>query len=755
MGGKGSVAEVGFGDGAEAGGGAGGCEAAGFVGGHVGGVDDAPSGVEGGVVEEPLDGAAAAPGEGLCDFAGLLGCVEVDGGGGRERAGGGEGEDGGELFGCDGAQAVGGEAEVCVGEVAEGGATAVDDEGEEFGVADESALAVEWRRAAEAGVGVERGEERERDTRPPRRCRDAFGHLGGVGVGGACGVVVEVVELADAGEPGLEHLHVEVGCDGLDVVGGHGEGEAVHLRAPGPEVVAGGAAELGEARHGALEGVAVDVGHTGDEDLDALVSGAGGDVGLDGGDEACVEGDADVVLPAGGGESGGGVDGGHGAALGSVSAGRTCGVILGGMGTLHVGPPGAGAAPGDFGPRRVWRNARVATLEGRRRGLGEIEGGAVAAREGRIVFVGAEGEMPEEALRGAEVVDCEGRWILPGLIDCHTHLVHAGDRAGEFEQRLAGATYEEIALAGGGIVSSVRALRGASEEELVRQSLPRLDALMAEGVTTVEIKSGYGLDVASEVRSLRAARRLGELRRVSVVTTCLAAHAVPPEFAVDRVRYVDLIVREILPAVAQGKKHGRGLADAVDAFCEGIAFSPEEVRRVFAAAKALGLPVKLHADQRTNLGGAALAAEWGALSADHLEHTDEAGAAALGRAGTAAVLLPGAFHFLRDTHRPPVEAFRRHGVAMAVATDCNPGTSPLTSLLLAMNMGATLFGLTVEECIVGVTRAAARALGRGGEIGTLEVGKWADLSIWSVDRPAELVYRMGLNRLAGRVWHGE
>jgi imidazolonepropionase len=394
---------------------------------------------------------------------------------------------------------------------------------------------------------------------------------------------------------------------------------------------------------------------------------------------------------------------------------------------------------------RVWRDARLAIMAGE--DLGVIEGGLVAARDGRIAYAGPEAEAP--ALDAAETIACAGRWITPGLIDCHTHLVHAGSRAREFELRLAGSSYEEIARAGGGILSSVAATRAADEDRLVAETLPRLDALLAEGVTTVEIKSGYGLDLATEARQLRAARRLGRERPVEIVTTFLGAHALPPEARDDRAAHVDRLVREMLPAIAR-----EGLADAVDAFCEGIAFSPEEVEHYFAAARELGLPVKLHADQLSNLHGAALAARFGALSADHLEHTDEAGVAAMAAAGTVAVMLPGAFYFIRETKLPPIELFRRHGVPMAVATDCNPGTSPLTSLLLTMNMAATLFRLTVDECLLGVTRAAARALGRQADLGTLEPGKACDLAIWDIERPAELVYRMGFNPLHARIWRG-
>jgi imidazolonepropionase len=396
---------------------------------------------------------------------------------------------------------------------------------------------------------------------------------------------------------------------------------------------------------------------------------------------------------------------------------------------------------------RVWFNARLATLGGE--GLGIVEDGVVAARDGRIAYCGPAKDLPA-GFDAAERIDCESRWITPGLVDCHTHLVYGGDRAHEFEMRLNGASYEEIARAGGGIVSTVKATRGASEDELVASALPRLDHLITEGCTTIEIKSGYGLDLETEERSLRAARRLAEERPVSVTTTFLGAHALPPEANGDKDAYIDKVCREMLPALAR-----RGLADAVDAFCEGIAFSPEQTARVFEAAKAHGLKVKLHADQLSNLHGARLAAEHGALSADHLEYTDADGAAAMAKAGTVAVLLPGAFYMLRETKMPPVAAFRQQGTRIALATDCNPGTSPLTSLLLTMNMGATLFRLTVEECIAGVTREAARALGLLDEIGTLEPGKSCDLAIWNIERPAELVYRIGFNPLHTRVWRGQ
>ena len=372
----------------------------------------------------------------------------------------------------------------------------------------------------------------------------------------------------------------------------------------------------------------------------------------------------------------------------------------------------------------------------------------VAARDGRILFAGADNDAPD--LDAAEIIDCDGRWITPGLIDCHTHLVYGGDRAHEFELRLEGASYEELARAGGGILSTVTATRAANQDELAQSALPRLDALIAEGATTVEVKSGYGLSLDHEAKQLRAARALADHRRVTIRATFLGAHALPPEFAGDPDGYIDEVCKVMLPAIA-----AEGLADAVDAFCEGIGFSAAQTRRVFETARGLGLPVKLHADQLSNLHGAALAAGFGALSADHLEHTDDAGLAAMARAGTVATLLPGAFYFVRETQKPPIEGLRAVGVPMALATDSNPGTSPLTSLLLTMNMAATLWRMTVEECLAGVTRNAAAALGLLHDTGTLEAGKACDLAIWDIERPAELVYRIGFNALHARVWRGQ
>lgn len=370
---------------------------------------------------------------------------------------------------------------------------------------------------------------------------------------------------------------------------------------------------------------------------------------------------------------------------------------------------------------------------------------AIGVDGGRIGFVGPEVALPPE-WRGASREDLGGRLVTPALVDCHTHLVFGGNRANEFRMRLEGASYEDIARAGGGIVSTMKATRELSEDALVETALPRLDALIAEGVATVEIKSGYGLTIADELKMLRAARRLGTLRPVRVSTSYLAAHAVPPEYKGRADAYLDEVV---LPGMEAA--HAEGLIDAVDGFCEGIAFSPAQIAGVFDRAGALGLPVKLHAEQLSNLGGARLAAGYGALSADHLEHLDAEGARAMAAAGTVAVLLPGAFYFLREKQTPPVVLLRQAGARIAVATDCNPGSSPLSSLLLAMNMACTLFGLTPEEALAGVTREAAAALGLADEIGTIEPGKRAAFAVWNVEDPAELSYRIGFNPLYRRI----
>jgi imidazolonepropionase len=395
---------------------------------------------------------------------------------------------------------------------------------------------------------------------------------------------------------------------------------------------------------------------------------------------------------------------------------------------------------------RLWTNARLATMQDGQPGLGIIKNGAVGMAAGAITYVGSMVDAPV----ATETIDCEGRWVTPGLIDPHTHLVFAGDRIAEFELRQKGASYEEIARAGGGIVSTVHATRAASEADLVASALPRLDALIAEGVTTVEIKSGYGLSAADEAKMLRAARVLGKVRPVTVRTTFLGAHALPPEYAGDAESYIDLVCETMMPEIAAA-----GLADAVDAFCENIGFTPAQTERVFAAAAKHGLPVKLHAEQLSNQHSAALAARHQALSADHLEYLDDDGIAAMAEAGTVAMLLPGAYYFLRETKQPPVAGLRAAGVPIALATDCNPGTSPLTSILLTMNMAAVQFGMTVDECLLGVTRHAAKALGMQAEAGTLEVGKHCDLAIWDIERPADLVGRIGFNPLHRRIWMGQ
>jgi imidazolonepropionase len=394
----------------------------------------------------------------------------------------------------------------------------------------------------------------------------------------------------------------------------------------------------------------------------------------------------------------------------------------------------------------IWTRAKLAMIENDR--LRIVDRGLVAAMDGQILYAGPAADAP--TFDATRTVDCEGRLITPGFIDCHTHLVFAGNRSAEHEMRRTGASYEEISQAGGGIKSTMQATRAASEDELVAAALPRLDALIAEGATTVEVKSGYGLDLDTEMRMLRAARRLGKERPATIRTTFLGAHAIPPEFVGRADDYIDMVVDEMIPAVAEA-----GLADAVDAFCENIGFTPSQTERVFTAAEMHGLPVKLHAEQLSDQHGAALAACHGALSADHLEYLEEAGVAAMAKSGTIATLLPGAFYFMRESRKPPVAMLREAGVPMALATDCNPGTSPLTSLLLTMNMGSVLFGLTVDECLAGVTLNAARALGLDGITGSLAVGRQCDLAIWDVADPAELVHRIGFNPLHARVWRGQ
>jgi imidazolonepropionase len=387
----------------------------------------------------------------------------------------------------------------------------------------------------------------------------------------------------------------------------------------------------------------------------------------------------------------------------------------------------------------LWLNAGLATMRRDGEPYGAIPRGALAIRDGRIAWVGPEADLPP-AFAGPQTRrhDAGGGWITPALIDCHTHLVFAGNRAGEFEARLSGVSYEAAARAGGGILSTVAATRAATVEQLVQAAIPRLAALQREGVRTVEIKSGYGLSLESELKMLRAARALGERCGVRVRTSFLGAHAVPPEFAGRADDYVDHLIADILPEAAAA-----GLADAVDGFAETIAFSNEQIARLFAAARALGLPLKLHADQLTDGGGGAFAASMGALSADHLEYTSEAGARAMGMAGTVAVLLPGAYATVGAHQPPPVASFRAHGVRMAVATDCNPGSSPMCSLLMAVNLACALFRLTPEEALAGVTREAAQALGLAAELGTLEVGKRAEFAVWQVGHPRELAYWMG------------
>ncbi len=392
-------------------------------------------------------------------------------------------------------------------------------------------------------------------------------------------------------------------------------------------------------------------------------------------------------------------------------------------------------------PRKILTGLTIATMANGKSAYGLIDDGSIGIEDGRIAWVMSGTTFPSD-WRGVDVEDFGGRLATPALIDCHTHIVFGGNRAREFEMRLEGATYEEVARAGGGIVSTVAATRALSEEQLVEAALARLDRLIGEGVATVEVKSGYGLTVEHELKMLRAARRLADLRPVRIKTSYLAAHAVPPEYKGRADAYVEDVVLPGMEAASD-----EGLVDAVDGFCEGIAFSTGQMARVFEHASELGIPVKLHAEQLSDLGGAKLAASYRALSADHLEYLGQDGIDAMAAAGTVAVLLPGAFYTLRETRLPPVEALRQAGVTIAIATDCNPGSSPMTSLLLAMNMACTLFRLTPEEALAGTTRNAAQALGLAQAIGTIEPGKRAELAVWNVEHPAELAYRIGDNPL--------
>jgi imidazolonepropionase len=395
----------------------------------------------------------------------------------------------------------------------------------------------------------------------------------------------------------------------------------------------------------------------------------------------------------------------------------------------------------------LWVNVHLATLA-EAQGYGAIEDGAIAVHDRRIAWLGRRADLPPDLI-AERTCDGGGRWLLPGLIDCHTHLVWAGSRAHEFEQRLQGASYAAIAASGGGILATVRATRSASAEDLYAQSAKRFAALLAEGVTTVEIKSGYGLDAESEFKILRAARRLGEAHTANVITSFLGAHAVPPEYTGRADDYIDFLCTQLMPDL-----HAEGLIDAVDAYCEGIAFSPQQVARLFAAAQNLGLPVRLHADQLSDTGSARLAAQYHALCADHLEYAQEDGIRAMAAAGTVAVLLPGAYYTLREKRDPPVALLRRHRVPIALATDCNPGTSYCTSPRLIMNLACTLFGFTPAEALAGFTRNAARALGLQTDRGRLARGLRADFSLWDIPHPAELAYALGARSNAGRVIDG-
>lgn len=398
----------------------------------------------------------------------------------------------------------------------------------------------------------------------------------------------------------------------------------------------------------------------------------------------------------------------------------------------------------------LWTNVNLATMTEGAKGYGAIENGAIAIANGKIAWLGTEAQLPDFDLNTVKVIDGGGTWLTPGLVDCHTHIVYGGNRANEFEMRLEGKSYQEIANAGGGIISTVKATRAASEEALFKSALKRLKALHQQGVTSIEIKSGYGLDTDNEIKMLKVAKRLGETLPVTVLKTFLGAHALPTEYKDRADEYIDLVCEEMIPKISANK-----LVDAVDVFCEGIGFNLAQAEKVFAAAKAHNLPIKVHAEQLSNLGGTELAAKYQALSSDHIEFLDEAGVKAMKSADMTAVLLPGAFYFLRETQLPPMELLRKHGVSMAIATDANPGSSPINSIQLMLNMACTLFRLTPAEALAGVTCHGAKALGLSGKKGQLAVGYDADIACWDIEQPAELCYQFGVNPLVNLIQAGK
>ncbi len=735
---KHAVAQIRFGDGAQADD----CPAAHDLSDltprRMRGVHEAPASIHRHVSKQPFDRSRAQRRLALLYLAQLLSDVNVDGPLARKR------QNGAQLQRCDGSETVWSDAYDGIRHSRRRTSAGFDELCESVEVRYEAGLLRTRWQAVKPAMRVEHRKQRQTDARLAGCGGDTLCHLGRVRVGASRLVVMDVVKLTDPSESRFQHLDIGLSRESFEIVRGQPRHESIHQLAPAPEAVAGVPAALGQSGHTALERVAVKVRDSRQSYRCPFIVGQGLDATLHQRDAAFLMLNAYALDPS--------------------PRQQGCLEVQGGMtrGRSHSTDAGQGFMACDMYRHyrcgrqehlpmqcdRIWHHARLATCAAGQPDIGAVADGLVAARDGRILFAGPAAEAPA-SLDARESFDCEGRWITPGLIDCHTHLVYGGDRAHEFEQRLAGVSYEAIARAGGGIVSTMNATRAASEAELVRTALPRLDALLAEGVTTLEIKSGYGLSLEHERKQLLAARALGRARNVSITTTFLGAHALPPEFAGNPDGYVDEVCESMLPAIAR-----EGLADAVDAFCESIGFTAAQTRRLFEAAKRNGLPVKLHAEQLSNQRGAALAAEFGALSADHLEHLDDAGVAAMARAGTVAVLLPGAFYFVRETKLPPLGALREQRIPIALATDSNPGTSPLTSLLLVMNMAATLFRMTVDECLIGVTRAAAMALGQSAHIGTLESGKWCDLAIWNIDRPAELVYRMGFNPLHARIWRG-
>ncbi len=662
------------------------------------------------VCEQPRNGTSTEHRFDPRDFAQLLGDVKMDGDVRRRAV-----EQRLQLAGCDGAQRVRAHADDNLGVVRVVGAQDLRDLEHIVDAGRKATLTFVERRAAGVTVCVQRGKQTDRDPRVARRLDERTCHCGTIIVPIAARIAMQVMKLGNRGVACGKHRAVDVTRNREQGVGIERFGECVHRLAPGPEIVFAVRAPFGAPGHRALEGVRVEVRHAGDERAVEPLGAERIDPGLNRDDRAV----------------GCDVDG---------DVGRNP------LGEQRFGREEAHVHLYDT----LWLNASLATMEPNGPPFGMIADGALAASDGIIAWVGPRADLPDAPERLARsVIDVGGRLVTPGLVDAHTHLVFGGDRIADFERRVGGESYVTAAAGGSGIAHTVSLTRAASEDALFAAALERLRTMVSHGATTVEIKSGYGLDLETELQLLRVARRLGEATGISVRTTYLGAHVVPPEYAEQRDAYLALICETMLPRIAREQ-----LADAVDVFCDRIAFTPAETERVLDAAHAVGLPVKLHADQIENSGAAALAARYHALSADHLEHTDDDGVAALAASGTVAVLVPGAYYYLRETAKPPVDALRRYGVPIAVATDCNPGTSPILTLTTVTNMACMLFGLTPHEAVAGVTRNAAHALGLTDR-GILRPGTRCDLALWDVSSPAELCYWLGANRCSSVVVAGK